>query len=426
MLGEAGLGLITGGWPGVDYVAASSYLQAGGKSLVHVMSKHSSLPLQGALLIEQRQKATGAKLADGLVLIGGAGPTLDLYHEARRYGIPFYPYGLSGGDAAKALGLLQGTGARWLESDLNPEEFASAVVSAVSDSKVPQSLAKMWVLAADYDHIRKEMEAGGARTIEMTKIFHEMCAIAADTDNHLTDLKTSASPGRRLGAIAILFVHPRVEELDWLASRLDNPEKEKPFVGFQAAAALMQAVKHLAEDHLRALELALRKALILGSQLPSDSDRLVALTQAERQLALRRTSQENESEVTQLVYRELAERRLQETVTSNLLIFETSKQRTWLSFSTAGVICVLDNRLGKDDYFGAQWFQTLDSIKPSSIAATDKRGNTGLLAIGTRRNWLYSRNLFSGDELRSRVLEEFERAKELRGRIRRYRLESTI
>jgi hypothetical protein len=423
VLGETGLGLITGAWPGVDYVSAESYLRSGGKSLIHVVTLHSTDRFEGALQVNPREEDTAVKLSDAVVLVGGMGSTMTVFRAARRLGKPAYPYGPSGGDAAQALRMLDGTEMELLQSDLNPDEFAWMVADSVRGRKTSAALAKIWSLAATYDRTPKTKSAGPSRTVEMTKIFEQMRTVAVDAEENLADLQGSSSPGRRLGAIAILNVRPRRDQLDWLAERLDNPRLEKPFVGYQAAEALLKAVRALSEDDIGNLERALEKAQTLGAKLTTDPDRLQVLAQAELELTRKKTYRREEAELTTLVYRDLAQRGLQgTTITANILIFKTDAQRTWISFSTAGVVCVLDNRPRGEDYFMVQWFQRLDDIKPSSVTTQDRSDQSGLLGIGTRKNWLFSRQLFEKESLKVKVLLELRHAKDFRDRIHEYRL----
>lgn len=100
------------------------------------------------------------------------------------------------------------------------------------------------------------------------------------------------------------------------------------------------------------------------------------------------------------------------SIDNNLLIFSTRKQKTWLSFTRPGVVCVLDNR-AKGGRISAQWFEPLANISTSTVSAQDRQGRPGLLRIGSHRNWLYTKALFgSGDRLKGKILAEVERSRE--------------
>lgn len=83
----------------------------------------------------------------------------------------------------------------------------------------------------------------------------------------------------------------------------------------------------------------------------------------------------------------------------NLLIFETKGQSTWLSFTSAGLLCVLDNRR-KGGKMSVKWFMALEDLRSAKVETTRNERNkeSGLLRIGQRHAWLFTRRLF-GDNL---------------------------
>jgi len=105
------------------------------------------------------------------------------------------------------------------------------------------SRAKFLSLAKEYEVTRDSMPAGWERTRQMAAVFAKMKAAAPDAQALLDEFTGSPSPGTRLGAIAILQMFPKKPYADWLATRLDNPVVEAPFVGYQAAVALAEAVR---------------------------------------------------------------------------------------------------------------------------------------------------------------------------------------
>jgi hypothetical protein len=144
-------------------------------------------------------------------------------------------------------------------------------------------------LTQQYDNVRRTMRSGSARTREMTTLFNSMVGLASATRPLLGGLQRSSSAGDRLAAIAILYAFPSVDQVDWLAERLDNPTVEAPFVGFQAAQALGEAARSLPFESLPRLTSALDRALELANNLPTDPDRIRALESAMRELRLRRS-----------------------------------------------------------------------------------------------------------------------------------------
>jgi hypothetical protein len=88
-----------------------------------------------------------------------------------------------------------------------------------------------------------------------------------------------------------------------------------------------------------------------------------------------------------------------------LLIFQTYKQQTWLVADAHGLYCVLDDF--DRSFTRAQWFIPYnDLIKDGNIVGlktTENSENTGLLNIGPRRNWLFSKKLFTSEDIESSI-----------------------
>lgn len=133
------------------------------------------------------------------------------------------------------------------------------------------------VLAAQYDEIRRTMRSGVTRTRRMTGVFNAMVELASAVQPLLGELQASGAAGERLAAIAVLHAFPRLDQLAWLADRLDNPDREAPFVGYQAAVALGQAARSLPAEAQPQVGEAIEAALVLAEKLPSDPDRIRAL-----------------------------------------------------------------------------------------------------------------------------------------------------
>lgn len=138
-------------------------------------------------------------------------------------------------------------------------------------------------LATEYEEIRYRMPSGWQRTQRMTAIFSRMTAKAATVKALLPELQQNSSAGNRLGAIAILQSFPDAAHLDWLAERL-NHEQERPFVGYQAAVALLEAVRSLPATNRGALRAALERASTLAAQLTTDPPRIRVLEAASVEL----------------------------------------------------------------------------------------------------------------------------------------------
>ncbi|MCH8218145.1 MAG: hypothetical protein IH892_15415 [Planctomycetes bacterium] len=85
-----------------------------------------------------------------------------------------------------------------------------------------------------------------------------------------------------------------------------------------------------------------------------------------------------------------------------LKLFETRKQTTWLKITGKGLECHLDERRpGKTG--GHKWTVPKDEMR-RVLSSSDYyvnptlKINSGLVSIGTHRNWLYSKKLFPEPE----------------------------
>lgn len=163
----------------------------------------------------------------------------------------------------------------------HPPREPEVVEAATIDSDAEQALDR---LTSQYDHIRSTQPSGPDRTRAMTATFGDMVSLAPRIRPKLAALQSSPSAGERLAAIAILHAFPDRSELVWLAERLDNPRAETPFVGYEAASALGQAVRSLPDSDVDDLADALDRALDLARRLPADSDRIRVLEYAQRDL----------------------------------------------------------------------------------------------------------------------------------------------
>jgi hypothetical protein len=177
-------------------------------------------------------------------------------------------------------GLLRAIRDTLLEESEAPQISALLQPPAVLDTGAQVEIQR---LAADYEQIRREMPSGGPRTLRMAAVFSEMKIKAAGVQVLLDSFEQSPSPGIRLAAIAILQMFPDVRHLDWLAERLDNPNLEHPFVGYQAAVGLLEAARSLSVEECGRVQAALQRAFSLAQSLRSDSDRLLVLKSAEHE-----------------------------------------------------------------------------------------------------------------------------------------------
>lgn len=93
-----------------------------------------------------------------------------------------------------------------------------------------------------------------------------------------------------------------------------------------------------------------------------------------------------------------------------LIIFETSRQKTWLLVTENKIFCILDD-IDKDS-FDVRWHLTKDKLVEDNKVILDIRinsdykANTGLVDFGqNHKNWLYSKKLFpTSDNLKQKII----------------------
>jgi hypothetical protein len=170
--------------------------------------------------------------------------------------------------------------------DILHQEAASAAVEVPTErasSVDAGARSEILKLAEEYEETRRTMTSGSARTRRMTAIFSRMKAKAASILPLVEDLKKSNFAGQRLAAIATLQMFPQTEHMAWLAERLDNPEVERPFVGYQAAVAILEAVRALPPADCAQLKSTIEKARTLAGKMPGDPGREQVLQLAEEE-----------------------------------------------------------------------------------------------------------------------------------------------
>lgn len=172
--------------------------------------------------------------------------------------------------------------------DILREESPAPAERAAPVSEVVNAAAQAEVLdlAARYEQLRRDLPSGGERTRRMAELFSTMRSKAAGVVPLLAEFQQSALPGKRLAAVAILQMFPNAGCLDWLAQRLD-PEVEKPFMGYQAAVALLESARNLPLSACPQLRSALEQATRVAQALAGDPGRLNVLNNARQECARR-------------------------------------------------------------------------------------------------------------------------------------------
>jgi hypothetical protein len=126
-------------------------------------------------------------------------------------------------------------------------------------------------LAYEYERVRASMLPGDERTRRMEVVVAKMRTIGRAVYPLRHELAASSSPGKRLQAIAALQVAPGYDMLNWGADRI---KAEKPFIGYHALVALIEAAKDPAAAANRsALTEALRIAQSAKGSFGDDTDR---------------------------------------------------------------------------------------------------------------------------------------------------------
>lgn len=95
-----------------------------------------------------------------------------------------------------------------------------------------------------------------------------------------------------------------------------------------------------------------------------------------------------------------------------LLIFQTSKQQTWLVATRTRLYCVLDDL--RRSFRPVRWSLGAERLTRNGLLTVEisERPNTertGLLDIGERRSWLYSKKLFTNKSIEDEVKDLIRR-----------------
>jgi hypothetical protein len=90
-----------------------------------------------------------------------------------------------------------------------------------------------------------------------------------------------------------------------------------------------------------------------------------------------------------------------------LIIFKTSKQRTYLVVTTKRLYCIIDD--SRKDAPHINWSMEKSSLKDNgqiiiNISERDKTEKTGLVDIGPKhKNWLFTKKLFEDKDIVSSI-----------------------
>jgi hypothetical protein len=129
-IAEQGYGLVTGGWPGVDYLVAEAYYNTL-ESITAVENKeyliqyvetgHEADFKKGMIqtVSPEDSKDISREKSFVVISIGGKGGTFEIFEYAREYNLPFIPLFHTGGDSAKAYNILTNDPDPYFDIDLS-------------------------------------------------------------------------------------------------------------------------------------------------------------------------------------------------------------------------------------------------------------------------------------------------------------------
>jgi len=134
---------------------------------------------------------------------------------------------------------------------------AATEVERLAASDPRAAIEKMEELAREYEQVRSSLPSSPDRTRRMADVVGRMTVIALGAESQLARFSASARPGDRLAAVVILKLRFDGTYSKWLADRL---VEDPPFIGFQAASALLAGSRLLGGSQLEALKSAVADA----------------------------------------------------------------------------------------------------------------------------------------------------------------------
>jgi hypothetical protein len=138
-------------------------------------------------------------------------------------------------------------------------------------------------LADQYEYIRRSSPTGSRRTGELIQIAEEMKKTAEEMVPSLSSLVKSKSAGLKLAAISALHEYPDLKYVNWLAGC--TGDEEKPFIGFRASLALLNAAEKFRRESGDNMYHAVQKAManVLTSHY-RDDNQVETLRQADEMI----------------------------------------------------------------------------------------------------------------------------------------------
>lgn len=134
---------------------------------------------------------------------------------------------------------------------------AATEVERLAASDPRAAIEKMEELAREYEQVRSSLPSSTDRTRRMADVVGRMTVIALGAESQLARFSASPRPGDRLAAVVILKLRFDGAYSKWLADRL---VEDPPFIGFQAASALLAGSRLLGGSQLETLKAAVADA----------------------------------------------------------------------------------------------------------------------------------------------------------------------
>lgn len=127
-------------------------------------------------------------------------------------------------------------------SAISPQQIRSATrVQVAAQSLGDDALrSQLKQLTLEFDSLRRTLPSGPERSRSMTEVMVKLRTIGPALSREISVLKASQSAGERLAAIAMMQLDLTLLDFQWLLERFRS---DPPFLFFQAAFALLNAVR---------------------------------------------------------------------------------------------------------------------------------------------------------------------------------------
>lgn len=248
-------GLITGGWHGVDYVVAESFLkqlESDGRDpkdyFIQVIPEDWQPCHKGGLIVRTphgaREWLEPQKYADAVILIGGRGGTYSSWLGALHDGIPRFPFGGLQGDSEKAFNetiwlweLIPVLGIKRIEFEALGQEIKSSYDAINVSKKLVEDLLPKSLNAVDA-LVRKELT--GSKTVFISYSRQDL--------DWITRLRTLLRPAERQGLLST-----------WVDADIEYGKKWEPQllsrINSSHSALLLVTDNYINSEYVREVEL---------------------------------------------------------------------------------------------------------------------------------------------------------------------------